>query len=65
MRITLNVDNATMQFNLIPENEEEKKLLSILEDYSGEALVRGDKDGGMYSTNFKKLIVTIVPKKTN
>lgn len=63
MKIVLTIENKDMQFRLTPENSEEKKLLSILEDYSGEAVVRGETSGGMYSTNFKSLLITIVQKK--
>ena len=65
MKITLNVDNSELRFLLIPENDAEKKLISILEDYSGKAIIRGENKveygGSFYPSNFKHLIVTIKP----
>jgi hypothetical protein len=67
MKITLTVNDSELKFILIPENNVERKLISVLEDYSGKAIVRGEKDveygGSFYSNNFKHLIVTIKPNE--
>ncbi len=63
MRIVLIVENKSLQFKLTPENEPEGKLIKILEGYSGEAKIRGENDGGLYSHTMKHLLITIFPEE--
>ncbi len=64
MRIILIVENKSLQFKLTPENEQEKKLIEILNGYSGEAKIETEDDGSMYHIGtLKHLIVTIFPEE--
>ncbi len=69
MKITLTLTNRAAQFELIPENNEERKMLWLLEGYSGEATIRGSHDFG-YVTNdlpnrLSKLTITVMGKDGN
>ena len=63
MQFTMFVTKDTIQFNLTPENDHEKKFLGILKEYQGAVLVHPgvsiEESRGNYLRNYGKAEGTV------
>lgn len=52
MKITMFVTENGMQFNLMPENEHEKRFLKIMDDFKGRVTIHRGIDVGLCQSGF-------------